>query len=72
VQAGDVQGLGDKLREAIPGLSELPSAGDAVQAGKDLVGKLPSSSGGAGAGRAMPGARREKTWPAGLLLRGAL
>ena len=38
-----MKNLGDKIREAVPGLSELPSPGEAVQAGKDLVGKLPSA-----------------------------
>ena len=38
-----MKNLGDKIREAVPGLSEVPSAGQAVQAGKDLVGKLPSA-----------------------------
>ena len=38
-----MKSVGDKIREAVPGLSELPSPGQAVQAGKDLVGKLPSS-----------------------------
>ncbi len=35
-------GLGDKLKEALPSLSDLPSPGEAVQAGKDLLGKLPT------------------------------
>ena len=38
-----MKSLGDKIREAVPGLSEVPSPGQAVQAGKDLVGKLPSA-----------------------------
>lgn len=42
-QVGEVKSLGDKIREAVPGLSEVPSPGQAVQAGKDLVGKLPSA-----------------------------
>ena len=42
-QVGEVKNLGDKIREAVPGLSEVPSPGQAVQAGKDLVGKLPSA-----------------------------
>ncbi|KAK9839421.1 hypothetical protein WJX81_001225 [Elliptochloris bilobata] len=43
-KVGDVKSVGDKLKEALPGLSELPSPGQAVQAGKDLVSKLPSGS----------------------------
>jgi len=65
------ESIGDKLREAIPGLSELPSAGDAVQAGKDLVGKLPSSSDVTGAGRIKPCptlAPAERARPAGMWL----